>query len=666
MANCFKDSHFFAYLNLGSSQKIFNMRWKDLKIRAKIGSGFAVIMVVVITLGVVILYNLQKVDKGNVALTNVYIPVVREAVKLDKYWKETREYSRSYDFTGNVYFHEKADKSFEKMYTALKNLKRVLKGNEEIMLDKDIDLSLLEQHIVNFGKVTGQYYEKEKAANEAKHRFVEALQKMKNEAGGYGSGSHRVTSQLDDFVNQLVWEDNNQDYGSVEDHVSSFQVLNKQLRNRRFGAVFNQYMQSALHSLDEYLSGLRQTKILELKKFELAKSIMWDAGAASDVGLDLMMKMGDDNSTIVSLQKKIMLYALLVVFVMWVLLVYFLSKAISQPIEEGIEKAERLAKGDLSVEFIAHSKDEVGALSEALNTMVETLKSVIREVTMSSQEIIRASHKLNSGAMELSEGATEQASAAEEVSSSMEEMYANIQQNTDNSKETEKIASVAATGIQESNEASKVAANNINDIAEKISVISDIAFQTNILALNAAVEAARAGQEGRGFAVVAAEVRKLAERSQVAATEITKSSSETLNSSNEATDKLDSITPEIQKTAALVKEITLASMEQVTGVEQINNAIQQLNNVTQRNAANAEQIREAAAVLDKLSGQLSQSITMFNGEEAVVADEPDMKSNTVAGTVKKRQTKKDAKSFVSDESGYNIELGSGYDDYEKF
>ncbi|NPA35876.1 MAG: methyl-accepting chemotaxis protein, partial [Chlorobi bacterium] len=169
----------------------------------------------------------------------------------------------------------------------------------------------------------------------------------------------------------------------------------------------------------------------------------------------------------------------------------------------------------------------------------------------------------------------------------------------------------ASKGLKETNELSKVAAKYLEEITSKVSVIGDIAFQTNLLALNAAVEAARAGQEGRGFAVVASEVRKLAERSQQAAAEINKVSSRTLESSEVSVEKLGQISPEIEKTAELVQEISVASIEQLSGVEQINNALQQLNNVTQRNAANSEEILQAVRVLENLSERLNMAISVF-------------------------------------------------------
>jgi len=211
----------------------------------------------------------------------------------------------------------------------------------------------------------------------------------------------------------------------------------------------------------------------------------------------------------------------------------------------------------------------------------------------------------------MSQGATEQASASEEVSSSMEEMVSNIQQNTDNAIQTEKIAMMVATNIRKGNASAQRSAISMKDIADKISIISEISFQTNILALNAAVEAARAGEHGRGFAVVAAEVRKLAERSKVAAEEINQVSKDGVDIASSTGQQLEDLVPEIEKTTKLVQEISAASMEQNTGTDQINNALQQLNHVTQQNAASSEEQATSAEELANQSEHLREIISFF-------------------------------------------------------
>jgi methyl-accepting chemotaxis protein len=212
----------------------------------------------------------------------------------------------------------------------------------------------------------------------------------------------------------------------------------------------------------------------------------------------------------------------------------------------------------------------------------------------------------------MSQGASEQASSAEEISSSMEEMVSNIQQNTDNAQQTEKIALSAVDGIRKGNQSVSVAVESMKNIASKIKIINDIAFQTNILALNAAVEAARAGEHGRGFAVVAAEVRKLAERSKVAADEIDHLSKSGVDVSVQAGEQLSNIVPEIEKTSRLVQEIAAASIEMNSGAGQVNNAIQQLNQVTQQNAAASEEMATSSEELSSQADQLKDLIAFFN------------------------------------------------------
>lgn len=305
--------------------------------------------------------------------------------------------------------------------------------------------------------------------------------------------------------------------------------------------------------------------------------------------------------------------AILVVALLGIsLVVYFISaRYISQPIGRINDAIKRLAQGELNVKSNVTQEDEIGSISANLDTTLARISEIIGSVTQVAESVGDASRGMSGVAGELSQGASEQASSVEEVSSSMEEMAANIQQNSDNAKETEKIALQSTHGVEEGNKAASESMKVMREIAEKITIIGEISRQTNILALNAAVEAARAGEHGKGFAVVAGEVRKLAERSQVAANEIDKLSKLGVNISEEAGKKLSSIVPEIQRTAQLVKEIAAASLEQSSGADQVNSAIQQLNNVTQQNAAASEQMATSSQQLEGQAGQLLTNISFF-------------------------------------------------------
>jgi len=225
---------------------------------------------------------------------------------------------------------------------------------------------------------------------------------------------------------------------------------------------------------------------------------------------------------------------------------------------------------------------------------------------------------VKSSSLQLSKGSAEQAASAEEVSTSIEEMVANIDQNTENALKTEKITVETARDVNIANELSSKAAKAMKLVSEKITIISDIAFQTNILALNAAVEAARAGEHGRGFSVVAAEVRRLAERSKNAADEIVSLVNTGLKVSNEAGEKTKMLVPDIEKTTQLIKEISAASIEQKTGADQINQAMQQLNMITQENASSSDELTQSANQLSVLANNLNQSVGFFKINETDV------------------------------------------------
>jgi methyl-accepting chemotaxis protein len=275
-----------------------------------------------------------------------------------------------------------------------------------------------------------------------------------------------------------------------------------------------------------------------------------------------------------------------------------------------------VSTGDLT----QHVERKYGGLSEeignALERMLEKLRLVVSEALAAARNVSSGSQELSASAEQLSQGATEQASSAEEASSSMEEMAANVKQNADNASQTEKIARQSAQDAEISGSAVTRAVQAMETIAQKITIVQEIARQTDLLALNAAVEAARAGEHGRGFAVVASEVRKLAERSQAAAAEISTLSADTVKSAQEAGSMLSRLVPDIKRTAELVEEITAACREQDVGTTQVNQAIQQLDQVTQQNASASEQVSATSEELTSQAEQLQSTIAYFKVETA--------------------------------------------------
>jgi methyl-accepting chemotaxis protein len=312
---------------------------------------------------------------------------------------------------------------------------------------------------------------------------------------------------------------------------------------------------------------------------------------------------------------------------------YMLSSLITKPIIYTVELAKNISNGDLTQTIKIEQDDEIGQMSEALSLMVVKLKQVVTEIIKGSDNIASASHQISSSSQELSQGANEQAASVEEISSTMEQMASNIGQNTENAGQTDKIATIAQKGIQDISNQSKETIHANKLISDNINIITDIAFQTNILALNAAVEAARAGEHGKGFAVVAAEVRKLAERSKVAAGEIIGLAKNSLELSEQAGKKMEEILPEVVKTTQLVQEISSASQEQNNGATQVSGAIQQLNSVIQQYAASSEELATSSEEMNSQAEQLRDIIGFFKtGSD----EKSNFKSRALKETVKHR------------------------------
>jgi len=332
--------------------------------------------------------------------------------------------------------------------------------------------------------------------------------------------------------------------------------------------------------------------------------------------LDLMRKAKEEADTTYASTRKFLLIMIVLAVVVAIFLGKFIASRITGPILDVVNVAQQIARGDMSRVMNVTNTDEVGRLQLAIRDMCDNLCKIISKVRSGASALSSAATQVSSTSQSLSQGTSEQASSVEETTASLEQLNASITQNAENSRQMEQMAGKGAQEAGESGNSVTETAAAMKSIAGKISIIEEIAYQTNLLALNAAIEAARAGEHGKGFAVVATEVRRLAERAQAAAKEINALAAGSVAVAERSGQQIAQLVPSIRKTAELVQEVFAASREQASGVQQMNRAMSQVDQVTQRNASAAEELASTSEEMASQAESLLQLMAFFKlGEE---------------------------------------------------
>lgn len=620
------------------------MRFKDLKLGQKLAIGFGVLILIAVALGTLAIVNMRNISTQSNYLAKEYIPEVEVANEIERNSLMTMYNMRGYAYTEEERFLNEGQSYLKKTNNNLVTAEKLaqdatqlneLKGaivetqtavsNYGTLVDETIALNkTLAETRANMDKAAVDFLQNCMTYLDNQNSSFEAEYAAGN--GNLGERHKKITwindiidkgntVRIENFKAQATRDPDNYqkaiDEFSISSDLSKLREITRETEDitalNNIENAASQYKQA----MQNFLTAWKKREDVSDQRTTTADLVLVKSQEVSVAGITNTKDIAIGAVDLLNSSSVVMVVGLVIALLIGVLLAVFLTNLITAPIKKGVDFAKTIANGDLNAKIDVDQKDEIGILADALTQMVAKLKDIVTNIVSGADNIASASLQMSSTSQEMSQGANEQASSTEEVSSSMEEMSSNIQQNTDNARQTESISVKATEGVRKGNEASQKSVAAMKEIAQKITIINDIAFQTNILALNAAVEAARAGEHGKGFAVVAAEVRKLAERSAKAAGEIDMVSKEGVEISENAGRLLSEIVPEIEKTARLVQEIAAASIEQSSGADQVNSAIQQLNQVTQQNAAAAEEMATSSEELSSQADQLKDIVSYF-------------------------------------------------------
>jgi len=591
------------------------MKWKDQSLKTKLAAGFGIITIILMAVGAVSLIQFGKVKNDARYIALHEIPEIATANQMLEQTAEITELFNRFLLTGNeellrdisikidhtqnyiegIRGNNSAFRDDYKMHFAaarktldeyevfLDEIKREFNKLNQNLGIMDESAEVFETNCLNYLRGLEADFANQLTAKIANRAMLEKITLINNviDMGNYMRIANFRTQARRTFDNDLqispLFEAIKQDLASLEDKTDRAEDMIVLASIRQSAGIYQKAIFEYVQSYKIMQISNRQINELGANLADMFKKLSQESNtAALNFSNDAVLK---TNSSL-----RILIAGIIVAIFLSLIIGYAITKSITGPLKLGVNFAGEIAGGNLRTKIHLDQKDELGILASNLTFMKDKLNEVIVSIQDSAETISDASSQMSISSQNVSQGSTEQASSAEEISAAIQEMSASISENTSNAQHTESLAREATQQLKDGSKNVIALTEAIKDIAEKITIIGDIAYQTNILSLNAAVEAARAGEYGKGFAVVADEVKKLAERSQTAAAQIDKVSANSVTLAEQTRAIFSEIVPRIENTLNLVQEITASSVEQRTGAEQVNDSVQQFTQVIQQNS----------------------------------------------------------------------------------